>query len=98
VAVLMVVGYSVGGALLRPGNDTVAQRSAEWGRDHHLNWTVTRLEQTQYAVNTPKTGGVLAGGIPTVAGHKPHRRGGTVGAAPPGAGTANSIRHHPHTR
>ncbi len=27
-AVLMVVGYSVGGALLRPGNDTVAQRLA----------------------------------------------------------------------
>ena len=67
---LMVVGYSIGGALTRPGNDTLAQRLAEWGRDHHLNWAVTRLEQTQYQLNKPKTGGTLAGGIPQVAGEQ----------------------------
>ena len=31
-----IVGYSVGGALTRPGNDSVSQRVAEWARDHHL--------------------------------------------------------------
>ena len=70
LAGLVVVGYSVGGALFRRGNDTVAQRLAEWGRDHHLNWAVTRLEQAQYDLNAPKTGGALAGGIPTAAGEK----------------------------
>ena len=70
LAALVVVGYSIGGALFRRGNDTVAQRLAEWGRDHHLNWAVTRLEQAQYDLNTPKTGGTLAGGIPTAAGEK----------------------------
>src|SRR5664280_659868 len=68
VVALAVVGYSVAGALLRPGNDTIAQRLAEWGRDHHLNWAVTRLEQAQYQLNKPKAGGSLAGGIPTAAG------------------------------
>ena len=68
VVALVVVGYSVAGALLRPGNDTIAQRLAEWGRDHHLNWAVTRLEQAQYQLNKPKAGGSLAGGIPTAAG------------------------------
>jgi len=67
---VVVVGYSVGGALFRRGNDTVAQRLAEWGRDHHLNWAVTRLEQAQYDLNAPKTGGTLAGGIPTAAGER----------------------------
>jgi len=86
LALLAVLGYSVGGALLRPGNDTVAQRLAEWGRDHHLNWAVTRLEQTQYALNTPATGGTLSGGIPLVAGHKPAGR--AAPAAPHSAAPA----------
>ncbi len=86
LALLVVLGYSVGGALLRPGNDTVAQRLAEWGRDHHLNWAVTRLEQTQYALNTPATGGTLSGGIPVVAGHKPAGR--AAPAAPHSAAPA----------
>src|SRR5659263_610235 len=68
VVALAVVGYSVAGALMRPGNDTIAQRLAEWGRDRHLNWAVTRLEQAQYQLNKPKAGGSLAGGIPTAAG------------------------------
>jgi hypothetical protein len=68
VVALAVVGYSVAGALRRPGNDTIAQRLAEWGRDHHLNWVVTRLEQTQYQLHPPKAGGSIAGGIPTAPG------------------------------
>ena len=65
-----IVGYSVGGYLTRPGNDNVAQRVAEWGRDHHLGSLVTWLEQVQYSQNKPKTGGTIKGGIPTVAGDK----------------------------
>ncbi len=63
-----IVGYSVGGYLTRPGNDSVSQRVAEWGRDHHLGSLVTWLEQVQYSQNKPKKGGTLKGGIPTAAG------------------------------
>ncbi len=74
---VVLVGYSVGGALLRAGNDSLSQRVAEWGRDHHLNWAVTGLEQTQYDLHQPKTGGALVGGIPAASGEKA-----TVPAAP----------------
>ncbi len=63
-----VVGYSLGGALTRPGNDSVSQRVAEWGRDHHLGGIVTWLEKVQYSQNKPKKGGTAK--IPTVAGDK----------------------------
>ncbi len=63
-----IVGYSVGGYLTRPGNDSVSQRVAEWGRDHHLGSLVTWLEQVQYSQNKPKKGGTIKGGIPTAAG------------------------------
>jgi len=74
---VVLVGYSVGEALLRAGNDSLSQRVAEWGRDHHLNWAVTGLEQTQYDLHKPKTGGALVGGIPAASGEKA-----TVPAAP----------------
>jgi Phosphodiester glycosidase len=61
-----LVGYSVGGALTRPGNDSVSQRVAEWARDHHLGSIVTWLEKVQYDQNKPVTGGTVK--IPTVAG------------------------------
>ena len=57
-----LVGYSVGGYLTRPGNDSVSQRVAEWGRDHHLGSLVTWLEQVQYPQNKPKKGGTIKGG------------------------------------
>jgi hypothetical protein len=61
------VGYSVGGALNRPGNDSVSARVAEWARDHHLGSLVTWLEKVQYS--PPKTGGTVV--IPTAAGASP---------------------------
>jgi hypothetical protein len=61
-----IVGYSVGGALTRPGNDSVVQRVAEWAREHHLDPVVTWLEKIQYDQNKPKTGGKAD--IPPVAG------------------------------
>jgi type II secretory pathway pseudopilin PulG len=64
----LVAGPSLFSALTRPGNDTTAQRVAEWARDHHLNWAVTSLEQAQYNLNPPATGGTLAAGIPKAGG------------------------------
>ena len=61
-----LVGYSVGGALTRPGNDSVSQRVAEWARDHHLGSIVTWAEKVQYANDKPHTGGTVK--IPSVAG------------------------------
>ena len=63
-----IIGYSVGGALTRPGNDSVSQRVAEWARDHHLGGIVTWLEKVQYSQNKPTTGGTVK--IPTVHGDK----------------------------
>ncbi|WP_186525929.1 phosphodiester glycosidase family protein [Leekyejoonella antrihumi] len=71
IAVLLLVGltwlgFSIGGALTAPGTDSTAARLAEWGRTHHLGWAVTTLEQKQYAMNKPATGGSVVGGVPTV--------------------------------
>jgi hypothetical protein len=70
-----IVGYSLGGYLTRAGNDSVSQRVAEWGRDHHLGSLVTWLEQVQYSQNKPTKGGTIKGGIPTAAGdHTPAKK------------------------
>jgi hypothetical protein len=61
-----VIGYSVGGSLTRQGNDSVSQRLAEWGRDHHLGGVITWLEKVQYSADKPTTGGTLKNGIPKV--------------------------------
>jgi hypothetical protein len=61
-----VIGYSVGGSLTRQGNDSVSQRLAEWGRDHHLGGVITWLEKVQYSANAPTKGGTLKNGIPTI--------------------------------
>ncbi len=66
-----IVGYSVGGYLTRPGNDSVSQRVAEWGRDHHLGSLVTWLEQVQYSQNKPTKGGTVKGGLPQIKTEKP---------------------------
>jgi hypothetical protein len=66
-----IVGYSVGGYLTRPGNDSVSQRVAEWGRDHHLGSLVTWLEQVQYSQNKPTKGGTVKGGLPSIQTEKP---------------------------
>lgn len=51
------VGWSVIDALTAPGTDTAQARLAEWGRDHGLAAVVTQLEQWQYRLNPPRTGG-----------------------------------------
>ncbi|GAA2149869.1 phosphodiester glycosidase family protein [Kitasatospora kazusensis] len=73
------LAWSVGGALAAPGNDSVAARLAEWGRDHHLGQVVTMLEAAQYKMNPPKVGGTpdFAIGVPAAPVPQP-------GAAQPG--------------
>jgi hypothetical protein len=65
---LIVVGWSIGGALTAPGTDSTAARLAEWGRDHGLGGIVTWLEKEQYDQNQPTTGGAPKGGIPQAQG------------------------------
>ncbi|HEY2695702.1 MAG TPA: phosphodiester glycosidase family protein [Pseudonocardiaceae bacterium] len=65
---LVVVGWSIGGALTAPGTDSAAARLAEWGRDHGLGGVVTWLEAQQYEHNQPQIGGSPTGGIPRAAG------------------------------
>jgi hypothetical protein len=52
---LTPVAWSLTGALTRPGNDTTAERIAEWARDHHAGALVTWLERKTY--QPPKVGG-----------------------------------------
>ena len=60
VAVLLAIpGVSVGQALTKPGNDTVAERLAEWARDHHGGALVNLFERASY--RPPKVGGRVAG-------------------------------------
>ncbi|GAB2704013.1 phosphodiester glycosidase family protein [Kitasatospora kifunensis] len=51
------LGWSLGEALLAPGNDGAVARIAEWARDHHLGPMVTGLETAQYKMNPPRVGG-----------------------------------------
>lgn len=61
VALLAVVvlwtSVSLGSALAAPGTDTTAARVAEWARDHYLGGVITQLEQWQYQLDPPKSGG-----------------------------------------
>jgi hypothetical protein len=58
-AVIAVTGWSIGGALTRPGTDSVAARLAEWARDHGMTRLVTWAENKQYQSNQPAVGGSL---------------------------------------
>ena len=60
VVTLALAGWSIGGALLRPGTDSVAARLAEWARDHGMSRLVTFAENQQYQRNRPKVGGTLS--------------------------------------
>jgi hypothetical protein len=94
VVFLVVVAWSVGGALTAPGTDGVAARLAEWGRDHGLGGTVTWLEQQQYQRNQPPVGGAPAGGIPHAAGAVPDssaRHSGSLPAPPPIGGLLTGV-------
>ncbi|HEY1640630.1 MAG TPA: hypothetical protein VGG35_08090 [Streptosporangiaceae bacterium] len=98
IAVLLAVtvawlGWSLGHALTNPGGGTVAQRVAEWARDHYLGPLVTFGEWVTY--QPPKVGGTpsfsLAGpglhassrpGASAGTGQRP-RPGSGAGIAPP---------------
>ncbi|MBS2966553.1 phosphodiester glycosidase family protein [Actinocrinis puniceicyclus] len=54
---VVYVGVTIYPYLSAPGTDRVAARVAEWGRDHHLSWAVTWLENRTYTA--PPTGGAL---------------------------------------
>ena len=54
--------WSLGGALIAPGGDSVAARVAEWARDNHMGAIVSALESAQYNANPPQVGGT-----PTIA-------------------------------
>ncbi|SDB92643.1 Predicted protein [Raineyella antarctica] len=56
-SVVLWTAVSLGQALDAPGTDSTAARIAEWGRDHHMSGLITLLEQWQYKLNPPKTGG-----------------------------------------
>lgn len=57
---------SLGQALAAPGTDTAVARTASWARDHRMGGVVTTLEQWQYALDPPRSGGVPdAGALPT---------------------------------
>lgn len=58
---LLIVGYvgvTLYPYLTAPGTDRLNARIAEWGRDHHLGWAVTWLENATY--KPPPTGGSLS--------------------------------------
>jgi hypothetical protein len=82
---VMVVGWSIAGALTAPGTDSVAARMAEWGRDHGFDELITWLEKQQYERNQPATSGVPAGGITLPEGWLPDTS--------PGPGSGALARH-----
>ena len=57
IAFTVLVTWSLGGAILKPTNDPISAKAAEWARDHGLGSIVTGLEALQYKLNPPKIGG-----------------------------------------
>lgn len=55
VGLLVLVGVSLGRALLAPGTDSTAARAAEWARAHGLSGVVDWAERTTY--QAPAVGG-----------------------------------------
>ncbi len=66
VLAAIVGGVSVPVALAGEGPNSPAATVAEWARTHGLGGVVTWLEQVAYALNPPRTGGTVAGGIETM--------------------------------
>jgi Phosphodiester glycosidase len=78
---LAVVGWSVGHALTRPGNDPTGVKLVEWVRDHGGGGMVNRVEAWWYSNHQPPKGGTPKGGIPRVA--APRRSVAPTAIAPP---------------
>ena len=58
VVVFGYVAYTIEPYFTYPGSDSGSARVAEWGRDHHLSWAVTWLENSTY--KAPPVGGKLS--------------------------------------
>ncbi|SEL20330.1 phosphodiester glycosidase family protein [Streptacidiphilus jiangxiensis] len=56
-ALLIWLSWSLGQALTAPGDDSVAARVADWGRNNHLGPVVTLVETLQYDLHPPRVGG-----------------------------------------
>ena len=59
----VVGGVSVPLALAGEGPNSTAAAVAEWARVHGLGGVVTLMEKVAYALNPPRSGGTVAGGI-----------------------------------
>ncbi|MEY9875162.1 hypothetical protein ABH931_004663 [Streptacidiphilus sp. MAP12-33] len=86
VALLIWLCWSLGQVLTAPGDDSVAARVADWGRNNHLGPVVTLVETLQYDLNPPRVGGkpsiALRPAAPA-AQPAPHRAAAPVAALPP---------------
>ncbi|RAG81205.1 hypothetical protein DN069_34190 [Streptacidiphilus pinicola] len=102
-ALLIWVSWSLGQALTAPGDDSVAARVADWGRNNHLAPVVTLVETLQYDLNPPKVGGkpsiALRPAAPPAAAHHaapaaqlPPRLVSPAGPPLPGEGTWQVLR------
>ncbi|MBR7830754.1 phosphodiester glycosidase family protein [Actinospica sp. MGRD01-02] len=84
LAAAVYVGVTIYPYLTAPGTDRVAARVAEWGRDHHLSWAVTWLENQTYTA--PPAGGALSAeqrrALLGGQGSAPHPHPTAAGAAP----------------
>ena len=74
LVMISVVGWSLGHALTRPGNDPLGTKFVEWVRDHGGGGAVNKVEAWWYSGHQPPKGGTPKGGIPKVAAPVPSRR------------------------
>jgi len=79
-AFVLLTGWSVGHALAVPGGGTVAERMAEWARNHDMGPLVTFGEWLSY--NPPKTGGRPSVSFNKLGGTVAHRKKHYHGIAP----------------
>ena len=79
-AFVLLTGWSVGHALAVPGGGTVAERMAEWARNHDMGPLVTFGEWLSY--NPPKTGGRPSVSFNKLGGTVAHRKKHYHGLAP----------------
>jgi hypothetical protein len=82
----IVGGVSVPLALAGDGPNSPSAAVAEWARTHGLGGVVTWMEQVAYALNPPRSGGTVAGGIetPTPVSVATPNAGPSTASAPPG--------------
>lgn len=67
LVMVLVTGYSIGDALMAPGNDPLGTKFVEWVRDHGGGGAVNQIERWWYSNHQPPKGGTPKGGIPKVA-------------------------------